>query len=338
MALPRALRFAILALAVALALAAFVGSVDIAPDRVVRTALSGLGLASAEGVPQNEQVILLYIRFPRVVLLALVGGALAISGASLQAMFQNPMADPGVLGVTGGGAFGAVLAIYLGFPETVPLSLPMFAFAGALTAAFLVYSLAHLGGRPSSTALLLTGVAIGSLAAAGMSWLLIGTQDYRVKQVIFWLVGGAEGRTWSDVGLAMPFIVAGGLVLLVAHRSIDVLALGDDHAWSVGVSVGRVRLLLLCACALAAGAAVSVCGSISFVGLIVPHALRYLVGSSTRVLLPCCFLGGGAFLVACDAATRMLSRSQEIHLGILTAFLGVPFLLVLLVRSQRTAV
>lgn len=334
----KTVRISLILLFFAVAFAATFGTVDIAPRNVLRVTLSVFGLADASDVPESDKIILLSIRFPRVCLLILVGGALAIAGATLQAIFQNPMADPGVLGVTGGGAFGAVLSIYLGWDTTLALSLPFCAFAGALAGAFLVYLLAHFGGRPSTASLLLTGIAVGTLAAAGMSLLLVGTADYRIKQVIFWLVGGAEGRTWHHVQLAAPFILTGAVVLLFYHRTIDILALGEDHALSVGVAVGPSKLILLTACALVAGAAVSVSGSIAFVGLIVPHAIRFLVGARSRTLLPACFLGGGAFLVTCDLVARLGSGKQEIHLGILTAFLGVPFLLTLLYRAKRTAV
>lgn len=333
----RPVRIALVLLIIAAAFAAALGTVDIPPGRVARVLLSTIGLADTSDISESEKIILLSVRFPRVVLLIFVGGALAIAGATLQAIFQNPMADPGVLGVTGGGAFGAVLSIYLGYAETVALSLPVFAFGGALSGALLVYLLAHLGGRPSTTSLLLTGIAIGTLSAAGMSLLLVGTEDYRVKQVIFWLVGGAEGRTWQHVEIAAPFIAVGSVILLLSHRIIDILALGEDHALSVGVPVTPARLLLLTACALVAGAAVSVSGSIAFVGLIVPHAIRFLIGSQSRALLPACLLGGGAFLVICDLCARLAPTTQEVHLGILTAFLGVPFLLILIYRSKRIA-
>jgi iron complex transport system permease protein len=331
----RAARIGWCLLFAAVAFAAAFGSVDIPLAHVARILLSPLGLMDAAGIPRHEIDIVLDVRAPRAVLLALVGGALAISGATLQAMFQNPMADPGVLGVTGGGAFGAVLSIYCKYSETVPLSLPLFAFAGSLAGALLVYVLAHLGGRPSKTTLLLTGVAVGSLAAAGMSYMLGRTEEWRVRQVIFWLVGGAEARTWSHVGLAAPFILAGTAVLLLASRPMDILAMGEDHAHSVGVAVGKVRMILLAACALTAGAAVSMCGSIAFVGLIIPHAIRFLVGARARAMLPACFLGGGAFLVLCDLAARVAPLEQELQLGVLTAFLGVPFLLFLMIRARR---
>jgi iron complex transport system permease protein len=219
------------------------------------------------------------------------------------------------------------------------LALPLCAFGGALTGALLVYLLAHLGGRPSNTTILLTGVAVGTLAAAGMSLVLVSTQEYQVKQILFWLVGGAEGRTWDHVKLAGPPVVAGSLGLIALHRVVDILTLGEEHALSVGVPVPRARIALIALCALVAGTAVSVAGSIAFVGLIIPHSVRYIVGSRAKTLLPACFLGGAAFLVLCDLASRLLSRAYqfELNLGILTAFLGVPFLLVLIQRAQRTA-
>ncbi|MFN0206163.1 MAG: FecCD family ABC transporter permease [Planctomycetota bacterium] len=331
----RTVKIGLFLLLIVAAFAAAYGSADIPLSNVVRILLSTLGVGDVSDLPQNDINIILDLRSPRVVLLTLVGGALAISGAALQAIFQNPMADPGVLGVTGGGAFGAVLSIYLGFTDVVPLALPFFALAGALASSFLVYLLAHIGGRPTTTTLLLTGIAIGTLTAAGMGFLLAGTDEYRVKQVFFWLIGGAEARTWNHVLLATPFIFIGTSILLFASRPIDILSLGEDHALSVGVAVGPMRMLLLFACAVAASAAVSACGSIAFVGLIIPHAIRYLVGARSRTLLPACFLGGGAFLVLCDLAARVAPFKTELHLGVLTAFLGVPFLLFLMIRAKR---
>jgi iron complex transport system permease protein len=335
----RVLRFGFVILAVAILLASVLGTVDLSPARILRVTLSGLGLADASDIPETDRNILLAVRYPRVCLLALVGGALGIVGATLQATFQNPMADPGILGVTGGGAFGAMISIYLGWADQLFLALPACAFAGALAGSILVFGLAHIGGRPSNATFLLIGIAVGTLAAAGMSLVLAATQEYQVKQILFWLVGGAEGRTWRHVELAAPPILFASAGLMVCHRFVDTLTLGEEHALSVGVPVSRARLALIVLCALAAGAAVSVAGSIAFVGLIIPHAVRRLVGSRARTLLPACFLGGAAFLVLCDLGARLLSRAFvfELNLGILTAFLGVPFLLGLIFRGQRQA-
>ncbi|MBI4221050.1 MAG: iron ABC transporter permease [Chloroflexi bacterium] len=333
-----AIRLCALALLVVVVLAAGLGSVDIPPGRVIRAALSGLGVVDGSSVPESERLILFTVRFPRVLLLALVGGALAACGATLQATFQNGLADPGILGVSGGGALGAVLAIHLGLAERVFLALPACAFVGALFASLLVYFTAHLGGRPSTSSLLLTGVAIGTLASAGVSLVLIRAEEYRLRELLFWLVGGAEGRTWEHVELAAPPILAGTFALFVRHRHIDALMLGEEHALSVGLPVESSRMTLLALCALVSGAAVSVSGSIAFVGLIVPHAGRLMVGPRAKTLLPICFLGGAAFLVVCDLLARLASRRGEVHLGILTAFIGVPYFLYLLYRSKRTAV
>ena len=328
----------LLALPVVILLAASLGSVDIPPGRVVRTALSGLGLADGSSVPETERLILLKVRFPRVLLLALVGGGLAVCGATLQATFQNGLADPGILGVSGGGALGAVAAIHLGLAERAFLSLPACAFAGAMAASLLVYVIAHAGGRPSTASLLLTGVAVGTLTGAGVSLVLIRADEYRLRELLFWLVGGAEGRSWEHVALAAPPILLGTLALCARHRHLDALALGEEHALSVGLPVIRARMILLALCALVSGAAVSVSGSVAFVGLIVPHAVRFLAGPRAKALLPACFLGGAAFLTLCDLVARLLSRREEIHLGILTAFLGAPYFLYLLYRTKRMEV
>lgn len=327
----------VIALLAVTLLAAVLGSVDIPPGRVIRVALSSLGLADGALVPESERLILIAVRFPRVLLIALVGAALAICGATLQATFQNGLADPTILGVSGGGALGAVIAIHAGLAERAFMSLPVCAFAGALLSGLLVYLIAHLGGKPSTSSLLLTGVAIGTLTGASVSLVLVWSEEYRLRELLFWLVGGVEGRTWEHVALAAPPIILGGIGLFAMHRHIDALMLGEEHALSVGLPVASSRMILLALCALVSGAAVSVSGSIAFVGLIVPHAVRLLVGPRAKVLLPASFFGGAAFLVFCDLLARLASRRSEVHLGILTAFLGVPYFLYLLSRSKRMA-
>lgn len=313
------------------------GSAHVPLSDCVGIILHALGLAERSDFPQNHELILLYVRLPRVLLFALVGGALAITGAALQSTFQNPMADSSLLGINGGAALAAVLAVRTGIAESVPLMLPLSAFLGALGAALIVFLLAHAGGRPSTSSLLLTGVAVGSVALAGVTLVMLWTEEYRLKQVLFWTVGGGEGFTWDRLGLAVLPVALGALVLMLRHRALDALSLGDEHALSVGVSVLRERVLLLAASALVAGAAVSVAGTIVFVGLIVPHIVRLLVGPRAKALLPGSFLVGAGFLVACDLVARTVSRQREYPVGILTAVLGVPFLLWLLQRSKRSA-
>ena len=326
---------ALVALPVVLALAICLGVQSVPFGDSVRVFLGWLGLGDDSEVSDINYRILTVIRSPRVIVLALAGAALAASGATLQATFQNPMAEPGILGISSGATLGAVLAFYYGWAETQFFSVPACAFAGAILASLLVYFLAHAGGRPSTTSLILTGIAVAALMGAGTVLVQTWIGEPRLKEFLFWMVGGARDRTWTHSAASAPLIAIGTVVLLFQHRRMDALALGEEHALSVGVSVHRTRLLLLFLSALIAGAAVSVCGPIGFVGLIVPHMVRLVVGSRAKLLLPTSFLAGAEFLVLCDLIARLLTGQRVIHLGVITAFLGVPFFLWLLVRTKR---
>jgi len=313
------------------------GIVDIPFLDVIGIVAQDWGLDVAQEFSPAERAIVLDIRLPRVLLLLLVGGALSIAGVTLQATFQNSMAAPGILGISAGAALGAVSVLYLGASDAPRFLLPLAAFAGAMTTMLVVFLVSHLGSRPSTMSLLLTGVAVGSLCLACVTLVMLWTDEYRLKQVLVWTVGSAEGRTWNDLALALPPIVLGGALLLMRHRHLDALSLGEEHALSVGVPVGRERLFLLMLCALVAGAAVSVAGTIGFVGLIVPHIVRLIVGPRARALLPASFLVGGGFLVVCDLIARIASGVQkEYPVGIVTSMFGVPFFLWLLHRSKRS--
>jgi iron complex transport system permease protein len=311
------------------------GTVPIPADHVLRIVAAALGVGDDSGVPATERFVVLQVRLPQVLLLGVVGAALACSGAALQATFENPLADPAVLGVSGGAALGAVLAIHTGLAEAVFLSLPVCAFAGGLAAALLVYALTYLGGRPTVHSLLLTGVAVGSMAVAGMSLVMVLTQQHRVQELLFWLVGGVRNQTWEHLWLAAPAVAVGLGGLLVLHRRLDALLLGEEQALAVGVPVVQTRLLVLALAALATGAATAVSGAIGFVGLMVPHLLRPWTGPRAAHLLPGCLAGGAAFLTACDLLSRGLSERFPLHLGILTAFLGGPAFLIVLRRTGR---
>lgn len=284
--------------------------------------------------PGIARAIVLQVRGPRVALLLLAGVALAASGVALQACLQNPLADPGLLGLASGASFGAVAAITSGAALVWPASVPLAAFAGALVAIAIVYALAHAAGRPTTGALLLTGVAVGSLASAGVAVLLLAAGAHRVHEIFHWLLGSAEGRSLRDLALALPPVAIGVLGLLAYGRVIDALALGEEHAYGAGVDVTRARAVVLALVAVTAGGAVGVVGPIGFVGLMVPHAVRTFVGSATRRLLPASALAGAGFLVGCDALSRVLSRSVDVPIGVITALCGVPFFLLLLHRRR----
>src|SRR5436309_2031735 len=330
----RALAFAVLAAALplCLCLASASGSVALPPGSVLSSLGARLGLPDVFPLSPAGQTILWTVRLPRVLLAALVGGGLAVVGAALQSVFRNPMADSGLLGVGSGAALGAVLAVKLGWGQTF-LALPVAAFAGAMAAVLAVYVLAHAAGRASLHGLLLTGLAVAALAGAGTSVLLVATEEFRVKTVLFWLAGGLEGRSWTHLQLGGALIVAGALLLLALARPLDVLSLGTEEAAALGLPVHLTRLGILAVSSLVAGAATSVAGSVPFVGLVAPHALRPLVGPLGRHLLPAAFLGGAVLVVLADLAARTLSAQMDLPLGALTAFVGAPYFLLALRAS-----
>jgi iron complex transport system permease protein len=321
------------ALFLSVGLAAAAGSVSLPAASVLSSVLARLGLPDFSPLSPAGEAILWTARLPRVLLAALVGGGLAVVGAALQSVFRNPMADSGLLGVGSGAALGAVLAVKLGWGQTF-LALPIAAFAGAMAAVLAIYVLAHAGGRPSLHGLLLTGLAVSALAGAGTSVLLVATEEYRVKTVLFWLAGGLEGRSWTHLQLGGVLIVAGAALLLGLARPLDVLSLGADEAAALGLPVHLTRLGLLAVASLVAGAATSIAGSVPFVGLVAPHALRPLVGPLGRHLLPASFLGGAVLVVLADLAARTLSPQMDLPLGALTAFVGAPYFLLALRTNE----
>lgn len=326
----------VVGLAGVLLLATAAGSVPLPFRGVVAALLAKAGLPGghASALGPTGEAILFSVRLPRVLLAALVGGGLAVVGAALQAVFRNPLADAGLLGVGSGAALGAVLATNFGLSATVFFAMPLAAFAGAMTAVLAVYLIAGASGRASLSGLLLTGIAVSALAGAGTSVLLVATEEFRVKTVLFWLAGGLEGRGWTHVQAAAAFVLGGVAVLVLMGRPLDVLSLGEEEAASLGLPVRATRLLLLGLAALVAGACTAVAGSVPFVGLMAPHALRPLVGPLGRHLLPAAFLGGAILVVLADLGARTLSTRFELPLGALTAFVGAPYFLLALRANE----
>ena len=328
-----------LGLGVSLVIGTAAGSVAIPWGAIVSVMVMKItGLAVMAPVPDQQayDAIVMYLRLPRVVLAGLVGGGLALAGAVLQGLFRNPMADPGLIGVSGGGALGAVVAVLGGFAAKALWSLPLMAFVGAAGATWTIYRLSTQAGRTPLATLLLAGLAVSAFASAVTSLLLTMADDiFALREVLFWLLGGLDGRGWPHVGLAAWPILAGGLALVLCGRELNIVAAaGEEGASSIGVDMHRMKRRVLLLTALVTGAAVSVSGIVGFVGLIVPHIVRLLVGPDHRVLLSASFLGGACFLIWADLAARALLPTQELRLGVVTALLGAPFFVYLLQRHR----
>jgi iron complex transport system permease protein len=283
-----------------------------------------------------RETVVVDVRLPRVLIGLCVGGGLALAGATLQALFRNPLADPGVLGISTGASLGAVLTIYGGLAARAVWVLPLGAFAGAVGDAALVFGIAGRRGRGRvfATTLLLVGVALGALNASLATFVLsLSLSKYEAgRQIVYWLLGGLDGRTWDHLWLGGPAILIGALYIAAHARELDAMLLGELGAQSVGVDVPRVRARLILAVALVVGATVAVAGPIGFVGLLVPHLVRLLGGAAHRAVLPLAFLAGGAFVVGADLLARTVLAPAEIPVGVVTAALGAPFFLALLVR------
>jgi iron complex transport system permease protein len=291
-----------------------------------------VSILSGNRLTSPEAIALLQLRLPRILAGFLVGGALACSGLALQGLFRNPMAAPGVIGVSSGGALGAIVLIQLGFGSLIFTTTG--AFFSAMLTVFLVYRLASRNGRVPVTTLLLAGLAVGAFYTALIGLVLSVSSPYRLNRLLFWLLGGLDGTRWDSViGLSVP-VTLGLIGLWFVMEPLDLLNSGDATARSLGVNVRRTKQFTLLWVALITASAVSVSGVIGFVGLIVPHVNRMMFGPNHRLLFPLVFLTGGVFLIGADLLARTIIRPAELRIGIITALAGVPFFLYLL-RTQK---
>ena len=279
-------------------------------------------------------VIIREIRFPRAILALSIGAALGVAGAALQGLLRNPLAEPGLIGVSGTAAFGAVIAFYTGFSVTFPLALPFGGMIGAAISVVLLYILA--GRDPSVLTLILAGVAISALSGALTTLALnLSPNPYASFEIFFWLMGSLADRSLDHVFLALPFIIVGLVMLATTGQDLDALTLGEDVAQSLGVGIFALQARVIIGTALTVGASVSVAGVIGFVGLVVPHLLRRSVGQSPSRLLIASAPGGAALTLASDTAVRFVTSGPELHLGVLTALIGAPFFLTLVLKIRR---
>ncbi|MGH9165341.1 MAG: FecCD family ABC transporter permease [Acidimicrobiales bacterium] len=328
--------------AVAASLAAVIVGTLVGP---VRLPLGGILTEVADRLPlvhvrsgldEREAAILWQIRLPRVVLGFVVGSMLSVAGTAYQGVFRNPLADPYLLGAAAGAGLGATLVITGGVQAGLgPLApLPVAAFVGALVAVSLTYSVGTGRDRRSTASLLLAGVAVTSLLTAVQTYLQQRSDD-TVRQVYSWILGRLSTAAWADVVVGLPWAVLATVVVFLHRRNLDVLAVGDEEATTLGLRVDRTRLVVVAAASLGTAAAVAVSGLIGFVGIIVPHTVRLMVGTGHRSVLPLALVLGGGFLVAADLAARTVASPGEIPIGVVTALVGAPFFLVLLAQRHR---
>lgn len=316
-----------------------IGPADITLNQTWRILLSQVPVLgesiTLDDVKISQQTIVLQIRLPRVLLAALVGIALATVGAAFQGLLKNPMADPYIIGVSSGAALGATIAIVTGLSAVVGyLAVPWMAFAGALISTYTVYNIARVGSRVPVYTLLLAGVALSAFMSAIMSFLMV-LNSKEMQQVVFWLLGSFSAKNWGHVQAAAPLIIIGVVAINCFARDLNIMLFGDHTAQHLGIDAEKTKKLLLTLGAFTAAAAVSVSGTIGFVGLIVPHGVRLVVGPDHRNLMPISALAGGIFMVITDTFARNFLGGVEIPVGIITAMLGGPFFIYLLKRKQR---
>lgn len=307
--------------------ALLVGPVDIS---IVEASMDWIQKESSIG-----SLILFDIRLPRALLALFIGATLGLAGAALQGLFRNPLAEPGIIGVSNGAALGAVLVFYFGYANLAWFALPFGGLAGALVSVVLIFIL--IGNSRSNVTLILAGVAINAIGGALIALALnFAPNPYAIQEIVFWLLGSVSNRSINELLIALPFMLVGWGIILYCGRFLNALTLGEETASSMGFDVKRLRWILVIGVAASVGAAVSVAGNIGFIGLVVPHLIRPFVGHEPRRLLLASTLGGAILLVTADIVVQLLSSGGELKLGVITSLVGGPFFLFLILKTRNT--
>lgn len=321
------------------------GAVKIPPVEILAITANAIGLDIGINYPAHHQVILESIRLPRILLAILVGASLSVAGASLQALFRNPLADPGLIGVSSGAAFAAAAAIVFGsliFETfsglTGSLILPMAAFAGGLLTALIIYRIGCINGRTYVATMLLAGIAINAIAAAMIGLLLFVSDDQQLRDITFWMMGSLSRNMLSTVLPTLPLFLIPLIALPMLAQKLNIFALGEATAGNLGLNTEAVKLWVILLSSLAVGASVALTGIIAFVGLVVPHLTRFIVGPDNRKLLPTCMIIGASLVLIADCIARTLVVPAELPIGIITSCIGGPFFLWLLIRKRGLVV
>lgn len=321
-------------------LAATVGAAGIPLSRLP----AALGLATpapGDALHARDQLILWSIRLPRIAVAAMLGGILGAAGAIMQGLFRNPLADPALVGVSSGGAFAAAAAIIISDSKYAapihfmqPVLLPLAAFLGSLLTTVILYRIATRSGRTSIAIFLLAGLAIAAIANAGIGLLVFIADDRQLRDITFWLLGSLSGATWSKATTIVPVFALGATAMIFMHRGLDVLILGESEAFHSGIDVERLKRICIVVISAMTGVAVSICGVVGFVGIVVPHLLRLMIGPGHRLLLPSSIVLGAVMLVGADTLARTIVAPAEMPIGILTAAVGAPVFLLILLRQR----
>jgi len=323
-------------LVAAIILSSVTGQLPVTPSEVVGSLLRAVGIQNPWApTDQIVEATLWVVRFPRIVMGLAVGAALAVAGAVMQAIFGNPLAEPGVVGVSSGAALGASAAIVFGITAIGSWSIALLAFAGGLLATLLVYFVSRANGRTEVVTLLLTGIAINAFAGAGLAFLLFVGDTASREQVVFWQLGSLNGSLWNEVLIVAVVTVAGLVAAMLLSRRYDLLALGERNARHLGVNVEALRIGSIILVALLTGVAVAFCGIIAFVGLVIPHLIRMIIGPGHRYLILASAVGGGALLTLADLLARTIVSGADLPIGMLTSLIGGPFFFYLLYRQRK---
>lgn len=319
-----------------------IGAVSISPGQVLAIILDSIGISTGWAYEPVQQSILMNIRLPRVILAVIVGAALAISGAAMQGLFRNPLADPGLIGVSSGAALSTAVAMVVLSSLTLPLIqflgtalIPIAAFAGGTSATILVYRLSTVNGKTNVATMLLAGIAINAMAGALIGFMIFLADDDQLRDLTFWTLGSLGGAVWSSVWVVLPFLLAAIFYLPRLSKGLNTILLGEAEARHLGVRVERLKKIIIVFVGLAVGAAVSVSGMIGFVGLVVPHILRLWIGPDHRFLMPGSAILGGFLLLGSDLVARTMVSPAELPIGVITASIGAPFFLWLLLRNRE---
>lgn len=323
-------------LCIAMVIAVSIGPITIPFQQTIYIFLDTLHIKTAGNYAEQNAIVITDIRLPRVIIAGLVGCALAVSGVAMQGLFRNPLVEPGFIGISSGAAFGAVLAIFFGLTSIHQAILPTMAFLGALLAMIIILAVWKASNSRSVAMLLLLGIGINAFFSSMTNVLIASSStEQELRGALLWLQGGLEGTTWEHVKIVAPIIIIGSIVISLFGRSLNLMLLGDEQAQSSGVNLKFVRNTMLTIVALITGAAVAVSGIISFVGLVVPHMLRLVIGADHRLLLPASMITGAIFLILTDLISRMILQPVTLQIGVVSAMIGAPIFILLILRSSR---